>query len=70
MIMALNILIGIAVLAVVVTLVAGLFTMVRGGEGSAERSNKLMRWRVGLQFVAIGLLVIGFIAKSALQNGG
>lgn len=69
MIMALNILIGVAVLAVALTLVAGLFNLARGGEGAGERSNKLMRWRVILQFVAIGLLVVGFIAKSALQSG-
>ncbi|MEE2566317.1 twin transmembrane helix small protein [Hyphobacterium marinum] len=69
MIMALNILIGVAVLAVAATLLAGLFNLARGGEGAGERSNKLMRWRVGLQFVAIALLVVGFIAKTAIQNG-
>lgn len=69
MIMALNILIGVAVLAVAATLLAGLFNLARGGEGASERSNKLMRWRVGLQFVAISLLVVGFIAKTAIQNG-
>jgi hypothetical protein len=41
--------------AVVVVLLAGLWVMVRGK--SPNLSQKLMRWRVGLQFVAIVLLV-------------
>jgi hypothetical protein len=41
--------------AVVVVLLAGLWVMVRGK--SPNLSQKLMRWRVGLQFVAILLLV-------------
>lgn len=46
----------IAVGAVAVVLMLGLWNMMRGG--SANRSQTLMRWRVGLQFVAIVLLVI------------
>jgi hypothetical protein len=41
--------------AVVVVLLAGLWVMVRGK--SPNLSQRLMRWRVGLQFVAIVLLV-------------
>lgn len=40
-----------AVGAVAVVLVAGLFNMFR--LGSSDTSQKLMRWRVGLQFLAI-----------------
>ena len=40
-----------AVLLVAGVLVAGLLNMGRGG--SANMSQQLMRWRVGLQFVAI-----------------
>jgi uncharacterized membrane protein len=40
-----------AILAVAVVLVLGLFNMMRGG--SPNRSQKLMRMRVLLQFVAI-----------------
>ncbi len=47
----------IAVAAVAVVLLLGLWNMMRGG--SANRSQKLMRWRVGLQFIAIILLLIG-----------
>lgn len=45
----------IAMAAVVLVLGLGLFNMMRGGPGS--RSQTLMRWRVGLQFVAIILLM-------------
>lgn len=44
-----------AVAAVAVILVLGLFNMMRGG--SASRSQNLMRWRVGLQFLAIIILM-------------
>jgi hypothetical protein len=45
----------VATLAVLVVLIAGLYTMLRGS--SPNLSQKLMRWRVGLQFAAIVLLV-------------
>lgn len=41
--------------AVVVVLLLGLFNMLRDGPGS--RSQNLMRWRVGLQFIAVILLM-------------
>lgn len=44
-----------AMYAVVLVLVAGLWVLVRGR--SPNLSQKLMRWRVGLQFVAVVLLV-------------
>lgn len=59
-----DIFITIALIAVAATLVAGVLNMLRGGEGRAERSNIFMRWRVGLQFVAIIFLLIGFWIKS------
>jgi Mg2+ and Co2+ transporter CorA len=44
-----------AMYAVVLVLIAGLWAMLRGK--SPNLSQKLMRWRVGLQFAAIVLLV-------------
>jgi len=41
----------VAIGAVAVVLLLGLLNMLRGG--SANTSQKLMRWRVGLQFIAI-----------------
>ncbi len=44
-------LIIVALVAVAIVLLLGLLNMMRGG--SANTSQKLMRWRVGLQFLAI-----------------
>lgn len=52
----------IALLLVAGTLFAGLFTMTRDGEAARRRSNKLMRLRVVLQFVAFVLIVIAMLA--------
>lgn len=53
-----NSLVGVAVFAVALVLFLGLVNMMRGG--SAHLSQKLMRWRVGLQFLAI-LIIIGVL---------
>jgi len=53
-----NLLVAIAIGAVFVTLLLGLFNMLRGG--SPSTSQTLMRWRVGLQFVAI-LVIVGVL---------
>jgi hypothetical protein len=53
-----NALVGVAVFAVFFVLLMGLANMIRGG--SPNLSQKLMRWRVGLQFLAI-LLIIGVL---------
>lgn len=50
-----QILVPIACGAVALVLLMGLFNMSRGG--SPNLSQKLMRWRVGLQFVAIVLIM-------------
>lgn len=50
-----NYLVALALAAVVIVLGAGLFNMLRGG--SPNRSQNLMRWRVGLQFLAIVLIM-------------
>ena len=46
----------IAVLAVVAVLMLGLWNLMRGK--NANLSQKLMRWRVGLQFVAIAIIAL------------
>jgi hypothetical protein len=51
-----NTLIPIAMAAVVIVLLLGIWNMFRGGSGN--RSQQLMRWRVGLQFLVV-LLVMG-----------
>ena len=47
----------IAMAAVLLVLFLGLWNMMRGG--SAGRSQTLMRWRVGLQFLAIVVIMAG-----------
>lgn len=49
-------LIPVAVAAVAVVLVMGLVNMMKGGD--PNRSQSLMRWRVLLQFVAIGVIML------------
>lgn len=53
--MGANILISVALGAVALVLFLGLANMMR--DGSANTSQKLMRWRVGLQFVAIVVIM-------------
>lgn len=53
-----DIIVAIALGAVVVALLAGLINMMRGG--SSNLSQKLMRWRVGLQFLAI-IIIMGVL---------
>jgi len=52
----------IAILAVLIVLVLGLVNMMRAG--SASRSQTLMRWRVGLQFLAVIILMLGLYLAS------
>lgn len=55
---AMKILIAIALLSVVAVLGLGLYSMSRGGEFNRKYGNRLMRLRVALQAVAIGLILI------------
>ncbi|HXZ67757.1 MAG TPA: twin transmembrane helix small protein [Alphaproteobacteria bacterium] len=50
----------IACLAVLAVLIAGLYSMWKGGDFSRKWSNKLMRLRVMLQAIAIAIIMIGF----------
>ncbi len=43
--------------AVFIVLCLGLFNMMRGG--SSNKSQQFMRWRVGLQFIAVIFLMLG-----------
>jgi hypothetical protein len=51
----------VAVAAVFIVLLLGLYNMMRGT--SPNLSQKLMRWRVGLQFAAI-LVIMAFMLLS------
>jgi hypothetical protein len=45
-----------AIVAVALVLVLGLYNMLRGG--SPNLSQKLMRWRVVLQFIAVIIIML------------
>lgn len=59
-----DILILLAVAAVAVTLGFGIRSLYQEGPEARSRSNKLMRLRVALQAVAIGLLCAGMWWKA------
>ena len=61
---ALNTLLPVVMVAVLISLGVGLYTLVRGGDVARSRSNKLMRLRVILQAVAIAILLAAFWFKS------
>jgi Hypoxia induced protein conserved region len=54
-------LVAIAVIAVAATLLFGFLNLARPGSG--ERSQKLMRWRVGLQLLAVAVIVIVLLTR-------
>lgn len=55
------ILVALALLSVLAVLFAGIFSMARGGEFSKKYGNRLMRWRVILQGLAIVLLALAVL---------
>ena len=60
-----DILIAVAMLAVVVSLVLGIYSFLKGGEMGRVNSNRFMRYRVMSQAAAIVLITIGFIYKAS-----
>lgn len=54
-----NLLVGGAVAVVAGVVLLGLVNLLRGADGN--RSQRLMRWRVGLQFCAL-LLILAILA--------
>jgi len=54
------ILIALLMAGVVAALLFGISAYAKGGETSRKYSNKMMRWRIGLQFVAV-LAILLFV---------
>ncbi len=52
--------VAIACLAVLAILIFGVGTFAKGGEFNRKYANRIMRWRIGAQFVAV-LLIIAFV---------
>jgi nitrogen fixation-related uncharacterized protein len=55
-----DLLVPVALGAVLITLGVGIFALFKGGDFGRSYSNKLMRLRVALQFVAVLVLVAAF----------
>lgn len=58
-----NILLIAAMLATLAVLFIGIFGFLRGGEFNERYGNKLMQARVGLQFLALVILVVLFLTQ-------
>ncbi len=54
---------GLALFAVLTMLLAGVFSMAKGGEFNRKYGNLLMRWRVGLQGAALLLFALAWYVK-------
>ena len=61
---ALKIFLGVALLATVGALVLGLFHMFRDGKEASEKSNKMMRWRIVFQAIAILIFSVLLFLKA------
>ena len=64
---ALAIILAIALAGVVLALVVGVIAMARGGEFNRTHGNTMMRLRVGLQGLAVVLVLLFVFVAS--QNG-
>ena len=53
--------IGLAALATLGILVTGMVAMIRGGEFNQKYGNRLMRWRVVAQVIALGLVMLAML---------
>ena len=54
----LTLFIPIALLATAGVLFVGIYGLMRGGEFNRKYSNVLMRWRIGLQAVAVAIVML------------
>ncbi len=61
----LEILIAIALAATLAVLLAGVVAMLRGGAFNAKYGNKLMRARIAMQALAVGLLFSLYLINRA-----
>jgi len=60
-------LVAVAVLLVLGILMLGIGSFGKGGEFYRKNANKIMRWRIGVQFVAVILIVLFVYLR---QQGG
>jgi Hypoxia induced protein conserved region len=58
---------SIACLVVLGILLFGIGTFAKGGEFNKRNANKIMRWRIGVQFVAV-IAIVAFAWLRSLGN--
>ena len=58
---------ALAVGAVAVILLLGIGTFGKGGEFNRKNANKIMRWRIGAQAIAVLMIVVFVYLR---KNGG
>ncbi len=58
--------VAIACLIVLAILMVGIGSFGKGGDFNRKHANRIMRWRLGAQFVAV-ILIVGF---AYLRSGG
>jgi predicted membrane protein len=63
-----NILIPLSLVAVFAVLCVGIYSLFKGGSFGRSYSNKLMRLRLLMQFIAVLVLVAAFVWRS--KHGG
>ena len=54
----LAVIVAVAVLIVLVILMFGIGTFAKGGDFNRRNANRIMRWRVGMQAVAILVILL------------
>jgi len=52
------IVVAVAVLIVLAILLTGIGGFARGGDFNKKHANKIMRWRIYAQFIAVGLILL------------
>ena len=65
----LNVLLYLAMAGVLIALGWGIYSLFRGGDYARSHSNKLMRLRVLMQFIAV-LILIGIMFARGMLSGG
>ncbi|MEL6977914.1 MAG: twin transmembrane helix small protein [Pseudomonadota bacterium] len=58
-------LIPVFMIGVVIALALGLASFVQEGKEARRRSNRMMQWRIGLQFGAVALLLVFVLLAQA-----
>ncbi len=56
---------AIACLLVLGILAYGISGFAKGGDDNGKKANKVMQWRIGMQFVAV-LLILAYVAVSRM----